>query len=143
LSFPFELAHLIRYNFRVPFLYEKILIAVLLAVLCGEVAVFCLKRYFADPSLEYSPDISGMIERSALVIAINLGGNLVYFIPLIIIIRAFFLAGGNGMRGFSELIKRDEPAVQFQKIRLKSELSVSLLASPAIGIIFGLIAIFL
>jgi hypothetical protein len=127
----------------VPILYEKILIAVVLAVLCGEVAIFYLKRFFADKSMEYSPDISGMIERPAIVIAVVLGGYFLLFIPLIIIVRAFFLAGGNWVKGLSELIKRDEPAVQFQKIRLKSELSVSLLASPAIGIIFGLIAIFL
>ncbi len=126
-----------------PLFYQKILIAILLAVLCGEVAVFYLERYFVDPKLEYSPDISGVIERPALVVAIILGGYFLLFIPFIIIIRMLFLAGGNGMKGLSELIKRDEPAVEFQKIRLKSKIAVSLVASPAIGIIFGLIAAFL
>ena len=131
------------YNFLVPVLYEKILIAILLAVLCGEVAVFYLIRYFVNSSFGYFPDISGIIERVAIVVAVILGGNYQFYVPLVILIRVIFLARAKGEKGSFELIKRDEPAVQFQKIRLKSEFAVSALASPAIGIIFGLIAIFL
>jgi hypothetical protein len=44
---------------------------------------------------------------------------------------------------FSDIIKREEPAVQFQKVRIKSELAVTLLASPTLGILLGIIAKFL
>jgi hypothetical protein len=127
----------------VPLFYQKVLIAILLAVLCGEVVVFYFKRYFADKNLPYSPDISGIIERAAIVIAVVLGGRYILTVPVIVLVRAFFLTGKTWLREFSEIIKRDEPAVEFQKIRLKSEIAVSMVASPAIGIMFGLIAAFL
>jgi len=81
-----------------------------------------------------------IIERAALVFVIVLGGNYVALIPFIVLLRALSLMGEGNFKRVSNIIKREEPAIQFQKIRLKSELAVTLLASPALGILFGMIA---
>jgi hypothetical protein len=126
----------------VPTFYQKIFIAALLAAFGGEIIIFYLKKLLVNPNVIFTADFGGVIERAALIFAIVSGGYFVFLMPFIVLCRAFFLMGEGVMRGFSDIIKREEPAIQFQKIRLKSELAVSLLASPAIGIIFGIIATF-
>jgi hypothetical protein len=122
--------------------YQKIFIAALIAAFGGEVAIFYLKKLLVNPKVIFAADISGIVERAALVFVIVMGGYFIFLMPLIVLIRAFFLSGEGQMKGFSDIIKREEPAIQFQKIRLKSELAATLLASPALGILFGIIATF-
>lgn len=125
------------------FLYQKIFIAALIAAFCGDIVIFYLRKLLVNPNVNFAFDISGIVERAALIFVIVIGGYLVFLMPLIVLIRAFFLTEEGLMIGFSEIIKREEPAVQFQKIRLKSELAVTLLASPALGILLGIVASFL
>lgn len=122
--------------------YQKIFITALIAAFGGEIIIFYLKKLLVNPNVNFAIDISGIVERAALVFVIVLGGYFVFLMPFIVLIRAFFLTGEGWMIGFSDIIKREEPAIQFQKIRLKSELAVTLLASPALGILFGIIATF-
>jgi hypothetical protein len=124
-------------------IYQKILIAAILAIFGGDIIIFYLKKLLVDPKVSFTIDISGIIERTALILVITAGGFYVFLAPVIVLVRAVFLAGEGRMRTFSDIIKREEPAVQFQKIRLKSELAVTLLASPTLGILFGIIAKFL
>jgi hypothetical protein len=124
-------------------IYQKILIAALIAVFGGDIIIFYLKKLLVDPKAALTIDISGIIERLALIIVISAGSFYVFLIPAIIFIRALFLMGEGSFRKFSDIIKREEPAVQFQKIRLKSELAVTLLASSTLGILLGIIAKFL
>ena len=124
-------------------IYQKILIAALLAVFGGDIIIFYLKKLLVDPKAAFIIDISGIIERIALILIITAGSFYVFLIPVIVMIRALFLVGEGRMKMFSDIIKREEPAVQFQKIRLKSDLAVTLLASPTLGILFGIAAKFL
>jgi len=124
-------------------IYQKILIAALLAVFGGDIIIFYLKKLLVDPKAAFTIDISGIVERTALILIIAAGSFYVFLIPVIVMIRALFLVGEGRMKMFSDIIKREEPAVQFQKIRLKSDLAVTLLASPTLGILFGIAAKFL
>ena len=124
-------------------IYQKILIAALIAVFGGDIIIFCLKKLLVDPKAAFTIDLSGVVERIALILVISAGSFYVFLIPAIILIRALFLMGEGRMKGFSDIIKREEPAVQFQKVRIKSELAVTLLASSTLGIMLGIIAKFL
>ena len=124
-------------------IYQKILIAALIAVFGGDIIIFYLKKLLVDPKAAFTIDISGIVERTALILIIAAGSFYVFLIPVIVMIRALFLVGEGRMKMFSDIIKREEPAVQFQKIRLKSDLAVTLLASPTLGILFGIAAKFL
>jgi len=102
--------------------------------------MFYLKRLLVSSTVKYSPDMSGMIERTAILLAVIAGGYWMLLIPAIVLIRAVFVLGEGSFRNISDIIKREEPAIEFQKIRLKSELGLSLLASPLLGILFGILA---
>ena len=58
---------------------------------------------------------------------------------IIIILRASIIAGEGTFRKIACIISREEPAVEFQKIRSKSELAVSLISSPSLGIFIGIL----
>jgi len=124
-------------------IYQKILIAALIAVFGGDIIIFYLKRLLVDPKEAFTIDLSGIIERLALIFIIAAGSFFLFLIPVIVMIRALFLMGEGRMRAFSNIINRNEPAVQFQKVRIKSELAVTLLASSTLGILLGIIAKFL
>ena len=117
----------------------KILILLLIAAFVGEYIIYILKRLVVSEKSRFSADVSGMVERVALAAAILGGGWYNALIPVIIIIRALYFVSGS-FGGIANIINREEPAVEFQKIRLKSELGISLLASPALGILFGILA---
>jgi hypothetical protein len=120
--------------------YQKIVIAAVIAAFAGDPIIFYLRKTLVNPHVRFDIDISGMLERAALILVIVLGGNYIVLIPFIVLLRALSLLGEGTFRKFSNIIKREEPAIQFQKIRLKSELAVTLLASPTIGILLGIIA---
>lgn len=121
-------------------IYQKILIAALIAAFGGEFIIFYLKKLLVGTNVSFAFDLSGIIERTALILLIFVGSYYIFFIPIIVIVRALFMIGKSQLRALSYIIKREEPAVQFQKIRIKSELAVTLLASPLLGIIFGILA---
>ncbi len=125
-----------------PTFYQKISVAILISAFCGDILIFYLKKLLVDPNVRFAADVTGVIERAALILVIVLGGYFVLLIPFIVLLRALSLTEEGRLKGFSDIIKREEPAVQFQKIRLKSELAVTLLASPALGILLGIIATF-
>jgi hypothetical protein len=120
--------------------YQKIIIFAIIAAFAGDPLIFYLRKTLVNPHVRFNVDLSGMIERAALILVIVMGGSYVVLIPFIVLVRALSLMGEGNFRKFSNIIKREEPAIQFQKIRLKSELAVTLLASPTIGILFGMIA---
>jgi uncharacterized membrane protein (UPF0182 family) len=124
-------------------IYQKILIAALIAVFGGDIVIFYLKKLLVDPKAVFTIDLSGIIERTVLILIIAAGSFYVFLIPVIVMIRALFLVGEGRMKVFSDIINREEPAVQFQKVRIKSDLAVTLLASPTLGILLGIIAKFL
>lgn len=125
---------------RVLPLYQKAIIALIFASFGGEIIIFYLKRLLVSSKVKFSFDISGMIERTAVMLVIIIGGFIVLLIPAIVLIRAVSIMGEGSFKNISDIIKREEPAVEFQKIRLKSELGLSLLASPSLGILFGILA---
>ena len=102
--------------------------------------VFWLKKLLVDPRVPLRLDLSGIIERMAIVAAFAAGGWFLLFVPLIIASRFTFILDQSKLKKYSDIMNREEPALSFQKIRLKSDLAITLLASPAIGIIFALLA---
>jgi hypothetical protein len=120
--------------------YQKILIAALLVSLGGEIIIYYLKKLLIDPNARFSFDLSGMMERIALLLVIAIGGYYFVLAPFIVLARAVFVLSEGRMKGFADIINREEPAVEFQKIRLKSDLAITLLASPALGILSGITA---
>lgn len=121
-------------------LSQTLIIAVILAAFGGETALFLLKKLLISPKSMFSFEVSGMIERPALAVVIILGGPSLLLIPFIVMIRAVFLLWKANLIGLANILKREEPAVEFQRIRLKSELSLSLISSPFLGIMSGLLA---
>ena len=121
-------------------LYLTIIIAVILASFGGEIIIFLLKKLLISPKSRFSFEISGMLERAVLIPVIISDGPFLLLAPVIIIIRAVVVLWNANLIGLANILKREEPAVEFQRIRLKSELSLSLLLSPFLGIIFGLLA---
>ncbi len=119
---------------------QKIAVALLLASFGGEFIIYLLKKLLVSEKTRFSFDISGFVERIALTIVIMAGGIYYYLIPLIIILRASIIAGEGTFRKIACIISREEPAVEFQKIRSKSELAVSLISSPSLGIFIGILA---
>ena len=119
---------------------QSFLVTLLVASLGGEFLVFWLKKLLVDPRVPLRLDLSGIIERMAIVAAFAAGGWFLLFVPLIIASRFTFILDQSKLKKYSDIMNREEPALSFQKIRLKSDLAITLLASPAIGIIFALLA---
>jgi hypothetical protein len=133
------LAWLLGYNLIVIAYYQKIILALFLASFGGEIIIYYLKRFLIDPKAKFTIEITGMIERTILVAVISAGSAFVLFVPVIILIRAAIVLGQLSFNKYHLILKREEPALEFQKIRLKSELGITLLSSPFIGILFGLL----
>jgi hypothetical protein len=112
----------------------------LLASLGGEFLVFLLKKLLVDQRTSFTFDLSGIVERMALVTAIAAGGLFLIFIPVIILARAFFILEQKELIKYSGILNIKEPAIEFQKIKLKSDLVITLLSSPLIGAAFGVLA---
>jgi len=114
--------------------------AIFLASAGGEIALHYLKKLLVSEKTAFSFDVTGFIERPAIACAILAGRHYYWAIPFIIILRAFFFAGKGTYEKIACIINREEPAIEFQKIRLKSEISVPLVCSPLIGILIGSLA---
>lgn len=63
-----------------------------------------------------------------------------FFAPLVIIARWVFINTNSSFKKMMDIINREEPALEFQKIRAKSEIAAALLLSPILGIISGVLA---
>jgi hypothetical protein len=121
-------------------IYQKIIIAALVAAFAGDPLIYYLKKLLVDPRARFAVDLSGILERTALIFAIVMGRYFIVLIPLVVLIRALSLMEEGSLKKYSTIIKREEPAIQFQKVQLKSELAVTLLASSTLGILLGITA---
>lgn len=120
------------YNNETLMLYLSFFI---IAVYGGSFVLFYLKKTFVYPGIQFNYDRAGIMER-LLVFTLFLMGNMwLSLIPLIILIKAIFLFSGVK----NSLIRINEPAIQFQKIRLKSGISFDLLVSPLFSILMGMV----
>ncbi|MFH1709737.1 MAG: hypothetical protein ABH860_01535 [bacterium] len=119
---------------------QNFLTMLLIASLGGEFLLFWLKKLLVDPRIFFKFDLSGVTERMAIVTAFTAGGWFLLFVPLIILARASFMFDQSKLKKYSDIINREEPALEFQKVKLKSDFIITLLASPAIGILFGMLA---
>ena len=120
--------------------YQKFILAVVFAAIGGDFMIFLLKKILISPKFRFSVDISGIIERIILILLIDVGGTYLFLLPVVISIRALFVLEKGNFIKFADILKREEPAVEFQKIRLKSEISLSLVLSPFLGILLGILA---
>lgn len=123
-------------------IYQKVIIAALVAAFAGDPLIYYLKKWLVDPRARFAVDLSGIIERAAIITTIVLGGYFIILIPLIVLARALSLMEEGSLKKYSTIIKREEPAIQFQKVQLKSGLAVTLLASSTLGILLGITATF-
>jgi hypothetical protein len=121
-------------------IYQKLAVFALLTSIGGEYLVYFFKKLLVDKRVGSRVEFSGMLERTILLLCIVYGGLMLWLIPLVILIRAIFVLTKANFVRFSGLLNRKEPSLEFQKIRLKSELLINLLLSPALGILFASIA---
>ena len=121
-------------------IYQKIIIAAIVAAFAGDPLIYYLKKSLVNPRVTFAFDLSGIIERTALIFAIVMGGYYIILIPFIVFVRAMALMQEGNLKKYSTIIKREEPAIQFQKVKLKSELAVTVLASSTLGILLGITA---
>jgi hypothetical protein len=102
----------------------------------GTFFIYYLKKTFIDPGLAFEYDQLGMIERLIIFTSILLGGVWLFTIPLVVLLKGLLVF--SGIRG--GLIKVNEPAFRFQRIKFKSFISFDLLASPLFAVLLGIIA---
>ncbi|MFA4967085.1 MAG: hypothetical protein WC624_02570 [Candidatus Margulisiibacteriota bacterium] len=81
-------------------------------------------------------DWDGLTERLFIVIFFSAGGMGFYLIPLIILIRIYYYLNARGNLWFA---RNNEPAVEMQKAKFKTEMVMDLALSPALAILVCLI----
>ena len=120
-------------------IFLTFILILLLASFGGEFLVFYLKKLLVYSRARFSFDASGIIERMMLVTLIFVGGWSMLLIPVIMVARAAYVLDWSRLKRFSDIINKREPAVEFQKVKLKSDIILTLLASPALGLLFGIL----
>jgi len=112
-------------------------IAVLISAFGGALFLSLIKKYITVTSVKIQLDPPGMLERSLITVFVALGSFYVFFIPLIIFAKGIYII--SNLTGWAGLLERREPTMAYQKVKLKSNIAVELLASPLFAIIVGII----
>lgn len=120
-------------------LFQIVALVGIISVFGGEFLIFFLKKYFLNPRSVFTFELSGMIERASIITAFVLGGLFFAAIPAMIIIRGAYVLNKEGLEKLSSLITKEEPALEYQKIKLKFEIIITVSVSPLLGILSGLL----
>ena len=119
--------------------YQKAIILLFLSSFAGEVLLIYLKNLLIGGKNRLTIEAFGLIERALIGLSIIWGGYAPLFIFIIVPLRWLLILNKLGIKGGMTAIRINEPAMEYQKIKLKSELLFTLLASPTLGIIFGVL----
>jgi hypothetical protein len=115
----------------------KYALAALVSAVVGSMLLFAIKKNLVDPGAKYAVDYIGVIERAAITVVVPAGGLYLLIIPVVIFAKAILKI--FGLFGSSSIFSREEPAIVYQKVRMKSNLAVELIASPLFAVIVGII----
>jgi len=78
-------------------------------------------------------DWDGIIERALIVVIFTTGGPFYFVIPVVIAIRILFYLN------LHSFVNNREPAMEFQKIKFKTEMLLDLILSPVLAVFICLI----
>lgn len=117
--------------------YQKVALVVFLASFGGELALHWLKNLLVETNPKFSLEISGIIERSLIIIVMFISGPILFLLPLIILIRASYAIISSHLEKYSGIIDKNEPAMLFQRVKIKQEIIVSIVASPLTALLIG------
>lgn len=102
----------------------------------GNVLLHLIKRNFTDSQDKLTADPVGSIERAIITTLFVLGGNWLYLILPVILVKAGFYI--RGLSSLSDIFSRNEPSLAYQKVRVKASLAVDLILSPALAVFIGI-----
>jgi|GEM_PF-370363 len=101
--------------------------------------LYYIKTTFIDKQIFYRRDKDGMIERGIVFSLLLLPWQLFLLIPVIVGIRIlYYLNFTSHFKEWVDIIKRIEPSVEYQKVKLKSYLTVDLVGSPVLAVLIGI-----
>lgn len=109
-------------------------IAILLATLGVSIFLYFTKNFLGlNPAFFW--DWDGLVERALLVYIIRTQTMVWVLVPLIILSRIIIYLIAHG---HLEFLKEDEPGALFQRVKIKSEMLVDVIASPLIAVILSI-----
>lgn len=116
---------------------SRIILSLLISVFGGTFLLYFLKKSLVDEKLAFSFDLSGMLERFFITLLFFGPTPLILLLPLIVGIKAFHILQ---LKKLSSLVRREEPSLSYQKVKIKSLLGIDLLLSPLLAILVGMVA---
>ena len=97
------------------------------------------KQILANEKKLVALTLPDLIERGTVTLLIFLGATAAYFIPLVILLKLFYYIGSKRFRqSVFAAAGPDAASLTFQKIKIKEELGIELIASPTLAILCGL-----
>ena len=114
-----------------------LIIFILISSLGGEAFVYYLRQILTGARYIHL-DVSGMIERPLILLIILMPWPLWILIPFVIAARIIYIFSSNALKRSIEILLRNEPAVKYQKILVRADTAVFILASPIVGLIIAL-----
>jgi len=120
------------YNNKLLILYLSFFI---ITIYGGSFFLYYMKKTFVDPNSQFGFDPLGMMERLFVFFSFLIGGAWLLLIPIVVLLKSLVLFLGIK----STILNLNEPALQFQKIKLKSNISFDMLISPVFSILMGII----
>jgi hypothetical protein len=100
----------------------------------GSFLIHYLTNFLLEEKARFAFDWDGVIERGLITYLIA-SQTLLFLIPVVVALK--ILARLAGLSG--RLFKTNEPGVVSQKVKLKSELALELIVSPAFAILVGIV----
>jgi len=113
------------------------LTALIVSAVGGAGGIYYAKKQLADASEKFKLDVIGIFERLLVTGSVAVGGKLLLLVPVVIAIKIVFYL--SGLRKWSDILSRKEPAMAYQKVKLKADLALELIISPLFAVIVGLI----
>jgi len=115
------------------------LIGLIISTYGSSFILYYIKTTFVDRKILYRRDWDGMLERGVITLLMLGGWKFILIIPVIVAVRIFYyLSFASHPKEWSDIIKRIEPPFEYQKIKLKSYLSIDLIGSPILAVLVGI-----
>ncbi len=113
-------------------------IGALISAIGGLFFLYLIKKKVTETSAGLRPDLPGIAERALVTVFTVLGGPYLWLIVPVILIKGAVLV--LGLSGLTGLLSREEPSLAYQKVKLKENLGVDLILSPALAVLVGILS---
>jgi hypothetical protein len=117
--------------------YAKIIISLIITSLGGEAFVYYARKILTGAEYIHL-DMPGMIERPLILLIVMCPWPFWTLIPFVVAARMLYIFSSSSLKRSIEILLRNEPAVKYQKILVRADTAVYLLASPVVGIFIAL-----